>query len=49
MSVSASDLAMLPRVVINMFLTNPLNSMVESQMLQVVLFFRDFWYCPAYD
>jgi Na+/H+-dicarboxylate symporter len=37
-AVSAPDFAMLPQVVINMFPANPLNSMVESQMLQVVIF-----------
>lgn len=36
--VNTPDLAMLPQVVINMFPANPLNSMVESQMLQVVIF-----------
>ena len=37
-AVSAPDFSMLPQVVINMFPANPLNSMVESQMLQVVIF-----------
>lgn len=37
-AASAPDFAMLPQVVINMFPANPLNSMVESQMLQVVIF-----------
>ena len=36
--ISAPDFAMLPQTVINLFPSNPLNSMVESQMLQVVIF-----------
>jgi len=36
--VSAPNLALLPETLINLFPSNPLNSMVESQMLQVVIF-----------
>ncbi|MAY03029.1 MAG: dicarboxylate/amino acid:cation symporter [Gammaproteobacteria bacterium] len=37
-AASTPDLASLPQTLINLFPTNPLNSMVESQMLQVVIF-----------
>lgn len=36
--VQAPDLGMLPQTLINLFPSNPLNSMVESQMLEVVIF-----------
>lgn len=36
--VSAPNIAMLPQTLINLFPSNPLNSMVQSQMLQVVIF-----------
>lgn len=36
--VEAPDFASIPETLINMFPANPLNSMVESQMLQVVIF-----------
>lgn len=36
--VSTPDLAVLPQTLINLFPSNPLNSMVESQMLEVVIF-----------